>query len=109
MIRNIGFQSSYQLAITLFLVYKGVDAFGLDREYLIRHDKWAYGKDEDPEADYLGTFVFNTFVFCQVGWNTAASGGCALRMYEALCGSPSSRRVAFRCSTSSTRDPSRTV
>jgi hypothetical protein len=62
--RNILCESAYQLAITLFLVYKGGDAFAIDADYT---------KDfrGDNPGDYIGTFTFNTFVFAQVcpwGW-----------------------------------------
>ncbi len=58
--RNILCQSMYQLAITLFLVYDGADAFDIDAEYLDKHDFNCL------VSEYVGTFVFNTFVLCQV-------------------------------------------
>ncbi len=60
--RNILTQSSFQLAITLFLVYGGESAFDITRGYL---DDNSFGSTS--VQDYLGTFVFNTFVFMQVG------------------------------------------
>jgi hypothetical protein len=61
MLRNILVQSFYQLGITLFLVYDGKEVFGINAEYLVDNG-WGPSRDEE----YLGTFVFNTFVLCQV-------------------------------------------
>ena len=60
MLRNVLVQSSYQLAITLYLVYAGERDFGINDEYLGDH-----GFSCTP-TKYLGTFVFNSFVLCQV-------------------------------------------
>jgi hypothetical protein len=66
MIRNLLFQSAYQLAITLFLVYRGRDAFDIDLPFLDRNGFSTSFNDANPLDDYLNTFIFNTFVFCQV-------------------------------------------
>ena len=60
--RNLLCQSAYQLAVTLFLVYAGMDSFGIDYAYLSSNGFTSITTDE-----YLGTFVFNAFVFMQVG------------------------------------------
>ena len=59
--RNILCQSTYQLAITLFLVYGGASAFNIDYGYLV-----ANGFHSTTLDEYVGTFVFNTFVWMQV-------------------------------------------
>ncbi len=71
--RNILCQSAYQLAITLFLVYKGKQSFGIDLGYIDRMGFSTSFVDADPVEDYLGTFVFNTFVFSQVSDCTSCS------------------------------------
>jgi hypothetical protein len=67
MTRNILCQSAYQLGITLWLVYGGKDVFGIDAGYLDAHGyKINPGNALAQTNDYLNTFVFNTFVLCQV-------------------------------------------
>jgi len=61
MLRNVLVQSGYQLGITLWLVYAGKDTFHITEEYLLSN---GYGLDKTNE--YLGTFIFNIFVLCQV-------------------------------------------
>jgi magnesium-transporting ATPase (P-type) len=61
MLRNVLFQSAYQLAITLWLVYSGLRTFDIDEDYLLDN-----GYNPKHKNEYLGTFVFNTFVLCQV-------------------------------------------
>ncbi len=60
MLRNVLTQSAYQLAITLYLVYAGADDFNITDEYLAEHGY------SDSVEKYLGTFIFNIFVLCQV-------------------------------------------
>jgi hypothetical protein len=60
MLRNVLVQAAYQLAITLYLVYAGADDFGIDDAYLLEHGF------STSVTKYLGTFIFNTFVMCQV-------------------------------------------
>jgi hypothetical protein len=64
--RNILCQSAFQLAITLFLVYSGEETFGIDLAYLNERGYHATFEDTDVVGDYIGTFVFNTFVCAQV-------------------------------------------
>jgi hypothetical protein len=64
--RNILCQSAFQLAITLFLVYSAEDTFGIDLAYLNERGYHATFEDTDVVGDYIGTFVFNTFVAAQV-------------------------------------------
>lgn len=42
------------------------DLFDLDLEYLDDHGYPINDDDGDPVRNYLNTFIFNTFVFCQV-------------------------------------------
>ncbi len=60
MLRNVLTQSLYQLAVTLFLVYDGAFEFGITDEYLVNN---GYSVSV---SRYLNTFIFNTFVLCQV-------------------------------------------
>ena len=75
MMRNVLIQSAYQLGITLWLVYAGLDTFGITEEYLLSN---GYGLDKTNE--YLGTFIFNTFVLCQV-----RDRGCCLLSLAVTC------------------------
>jgi len=69
MIRNVACQSVYQLAITLWLVYDGARVFGINVGYLEAHG-WNPTVNSAGVCaecnEYLNTFVFNTFVLCQV-------------------------------------------
>jgi len=68
MIRNVTCQAVYQLAITLWLVYDGERAFGINAGYLAKHGFHPTFKAGvcTQCIEYLNTFVFNTFVLCQV-------------------------------------------
>ena len=61
-IRNVLVQACYQLAITLWLVYDGKNTFGIDEAFLAENN---FPSDVTTN-EYLGCFIFNVFVACQV-------------------------------------------
>jgi hypothetical protein len=74
MIRNVLTQSAFQLGITLWMVYNGAEVFGITREYVCTNG-FGCAKDNSQDElnyadksviEYLNTFIFNTFVICQV-------------------------------------------
>jgi hypothetical protein len=67
MARNILMQAAYQLGITLWLVYGGKEAFGITPAYLADHGfNINAGNVNVFPTEYLNTFIFNSFVMCQV-------------------------------------------
>lgn len=61
--RNILVQSAFQLALTLVFVFDGEDLLDVDAELL---DKVGKSNTSDNRHEYVATFIFNAFVFCQL-------------------------------------------
>ena len=81
MIRNILCQSFYQLGMCLWLVYVGKDVFGITPNYLFEH---GWSPTETEATNFLNTFIFNTFVMCQVR-RAAVLLGLIIKFFSLPC------------------------
>jgi magnesium-transporting ATPase (P-type) len=112
MARNILMQAAYQLAITLWLVYGGKDAFGITPGYLADHGFNVHvGNVDVLPTEYLNTFIFNSFVMCQVGsscrggflvlgwWSLLYDGRCTMSLMLATLVIKSTSSKACKATT----------